>query len=389
MRILMISSPVPSHFTPMVPLAWAFRASGHDVLVAGQPDVMTAVRSAGLIGVSIGEPFGYASWMRGVTGDRRPVETMPRPGVPGRSENIGEVWATHARNTMARYLEFAREFRPDLIVADQVEYGTLIVAEALGVPSVHHRWSVDPLSDPYLRRMRTALAPLATEAGLDEFPGPTVTLDPCPPTLQVPSATPGTPIRYVPFNGPGELPAWARARRATGPDGRTVVISLGRNTLALNGVPHLNLMLRTFAALPDVTVIATVDQEFRSVVEAPQTVRIIEPTPLELILGECDVLVHHGGAGSSLTATLLGLPQLVLPQFPSSFATGERLQALGAGITIDGAEEQSDPGALSAAVGALLDDSGHRRAAEKLRHEMESMPAPALAAADLIGRVRR
>jgi len=385
MRILMISSPVPSHFTPMVPLAWAFRASGHDVLVAGQPDVMAAVCSAGLIGVRIGEPFGYAAWMRGVTGDKRPVETMPRPGVAGRSENIGEIWAIHARNTMAQYLEFAREFRPDLIVADQVEYGALIVAAVLGVPSVHHRWSVDPLSDPYLRHMRAALAPLAAKVGLREFPGPTVTLDPCPPTLQVPSATAGTPIRYVPFNGPGELPA--RAVRATA--GRTVMISLGRNTLALNGVPHLNLMLRTFAALPDVTVIATVDQEFQAVIEAPPNVRVIEPTPLELVLGECDVLVHHGGAGSSLTATLLGLPQLVLPQFPSSFATGERLQALGAGITIDGATEQSDPAALSAALGSLLDDSGQRRAAEKLRHEMESMPSPATVAAELIRRVQQ
>lgn len=384
MRVLMISSPVPSHFTPMVSLAWAFRAAGHEVLVAGQPDVMGAVRSAGLTGVSIGDPFGYAAWLAGVTGDKRPVEVMPRPGVPGRTEGMGEVWATHAKNTVAGYLAFAREFRPDLIVADQAEYGALIVAGVLGIPAVHHRWGVDPLSGPYLSRMRSSLAALSAESGLDRFPDPTVTLDPCPPSLQVPSAPPATPIRHVPFNGPGERPEWVRRLRESAPAGRTVLISLGRNVLSLNGIPHLNLMLRAFAEIPGIRVIATVDEEYRSAVEpVPESVTIVEPTPLRLFLGSCDVVVHHGGAGSSLTASLFGLPQLVLPQFPSSFAAGEQLEKLGAGFTLDDDEKQCDPGRLSGALSALLTDAGHRRAAEKLRDEMEAMPSPAQVAADL------
>jgi glycosyltransferase len=385
MRVLMISSPVPSHFTPMVPLAWALRACGHDVLVAGQPDVMPAVRSAGLVGVSVGAPFGYAAWLQKVTGDKRPVETMPRPGVPGRTEGIGGVWAAHAANTMAGYLDVAREIQPDLIVADQVEYGALIVAGVLGVPAVHHRWGVDPLSDPYLISMRTALAGLCAGAGLDQLPGPAVTLDPCPPALQVPSATPGTPIRHVSFHGPAERPAWIREL----PESGTVVISLGRNVLALNGLPYLNLLLRTFAAMPDVRVVATVDQEYQSALDPlPPSVTVVEPTPLHLFLGRCDAVVHHGGAGSSLTATLFGLPQLVLPQFPSSFAAGERLQALGAGITIDDAVAQCDPAGLTGALSALLTEPGHRRAAEKLRDEMQAMPSPARVAADLTNLAR-
>ncbi|GAA3035986.1 hypothetical protein GCM10020000_11910 [Streptomyces olivoverticillatus] len=40
MRVLIIPSPVTTHFMPMIPLAWALRAAGHELLVAGQPDVM-------------------------------------------------------------------------------------------------------------------------------------------------------------------------------------------------------------------------------------------------------------------------------------------------------------------------------------------------------------
>ncbi|MDW6062592.1 hypothetical protein SAZ11_36845 [Streptomyces sp. FXJ1.4098] len=47
MRVLMMSTPVSSHFAPLVPLAWALRSAGHEVLVAGQPDVMGPARSAG------------------------------------------------------------------------------------------------------------------------------------------------------------------------------------------------------------------------------------------------------------------------------------------------------------------------------------------------------
>lgn len=39
MRVLMMSTPAPTHFTPLVSLAWALRGTGHEVVVAGQPDV--------------------------------------------------------------------------------------------------------------------------------------------------------------------------------------------------------------------------------------------------------------------------------------------------------------------------------------------------------------
>ncbi|HET6858186.1 MAG TPA: nucleotide disphospho-sugar-binding domain-containing protein [Streptomyces sp.] len=385
MRVLMMTTPVPTHFTPMVPLAWALRAAGHDVLVAGQPDVMAAVQSAGLAGMSIGERFGVESWLRGkLQGDKRPIETLPRP-QPDNMGVFGQVWMGHTQEVLAHYLEFAREFRPDLIVADQLEYSALIVGGVLAVPVAHHRWGVDSMSDPALEAVRPGLASLCAELGLDGLPDPTVKLDPCPPSLQLPSAVVGTPIRHVPFNGAGQLPSWARRLRTAGEGRRRVAVSVGRSTLALNGVPHMRLLLETFAQLPDIEVIATVEQEHREKIgPLPGSVTMVDPTPLHLFLDYCDAVVHHGGAGTAMTATSFGLPQLVLPQLSDAFGTGEQLQARGAGIVLDDARSQSDPKALAESLSALLGEPGHRKTAGELRREMESMPAPSRVAADLV-----
>ena len=62
MRVLVVSAPGVGHVFPMVPLTWALRAAGHDVLVATSSDGL-AVAEAGLPvvdalpGVNIREQF--------------------------------------------------------------------------------------------------------------------------------------------------------------------------------------------------------------------------------------------------------------------------------------------------------------------------------------------
>ncbi|MFE6984856.1 nucleotide disphospho-sugar-binding domain-containing protein [Streptomyces griseus] len=391
MRILMMTTPVPTHFTPIVPLAWAFRAAGHEVMVAGQPDVMDMVRTAGLVGTSIGERFGVEEWLRGkLQADKRPIETLPRP----RADNMGvfgQVWMGHTQEMLRHYLAFAREFRPDLVVADQMEYSALIVGGVLDVPVVHHRWGVDAMSDQSLRAVRPGLAPLCAEFGLEALPEADVKLDPCPPSLQLPTADTGTPIRHVPFNGSGELAPWARTLTAPGTGRlRRVAVSLGRSTLALNGVAHMRLMLQAFGGLSGVEVIATVGEEHRAQIgPVPDAVRLVDPTPLHLFLGACDAVVHHGGAGTAMTSTSFGLPQLVLPQLSDAFGTGEQLQKRGAGLVLDDAESQSEPVALSSALSMLLTDPSYGDTARELGQEMADMPSPARVAADLVRSVAR
>jgi UDP:flavonoid glycosyltransferase YjiC (YdhE family) len=388
MRVLMMTTAVPTHFTPLVPLAWGLRAAGHEVIVAGQPEVMPAVRSAGLNGVSLGEPLGLDEALRSMLkAGQRFLAAQPRP----RAEDMGffgRVWMANARKLFPDYLALARELDPALIVADQVEYTSLLVGGVLDVPVVHHRWGVDAISALALREATEELADLAADLGLAGLPAPAVTLDPCPPSLQLPATPPGTPIRFVPFNGTAVLPDWVRRLRQNGRPGGTghrVAVSFGHSLYPMNGVPFVRHVLSTCAEVPDIEIIATVEEDYREALGSlPPQVRLVDPTPLHLFLDQCDVIVDQGGAGTSLTAITAGIPQLALPQWADQFGTGDRLRDLGAGLVLDRVETQDDPATVRAALESLLSDPGYRRASGKLRGEMAGMPTPAQVAGELL-----
>ncbi|MFE6104074.1 nucleotide disphospho-sugar-binding domain-containing protein [Streptomyces laurentii] len=384
MRVLMISTPVPTHFTPLVPLAWALRAAGHEVLVVGQPDIQGAVASAGLNAASVGTAFHVQDLlMGGLRPGERPLETRTRVELE-KMGGPGRVWTTHARYMWESYLDAAREFGPDLVVSDPLEFNALIVGAVLDVPVVQHRWGVDPYSGGALGEAEVILRALCERLGLDAMPRPTVLLDPCPPGLQLPDVPRGTPIRHIAFNGNGQLPAWLRALRPTEGAVRRVVVSLGSRTIDLNALPFTRRLLQAIGERPDTEVVATVEERHRlALAGLPDSVRLVDPVPLNLLLGVCDAVVHHGGAGTSMTATSFGLPQLVLPQLADQFAHGDRLADAGAAITLDSAGEQNDPAALRAAIDELLTAPGYAKAAAELARDMAAMPSPAQVVADL------
>ena len=51
MRVLFTASPALGHMFPMIPLAWAYRAQGHDVLVATAGPGLDVLAIAGLTAV--------------------------------------------------------------------------------------------------------------------------------------------------------------------------------------------------------------------------------------------------------------------------------------------------------------------------------------------------
>ncbi|MFB6889250.1 nucleotide disphospho-sugar-binding domain-containing protein [Kitasatospora sp. NPDC056327] len=377
-----------SHFSPLVPLGWALRAAGNEVLAAVQPDVLGAVAAGGLNAVGIGDWYHVNELLiAGVPEGRRPLEVRPRP-VPETVAGYGHHWMVHARYTVAQFLDFARSYRPDLIVSDPMEYASLLVGGILGVPVVQQRWGVDMISGPARRDVRPKARPLAERFGLPELPDPDLLLDPCPPSLQWPGADPGRPMRFVPFNGNGALPPWLRA--SPGGDRPRVVVSLGSQTLALNGVPLMRTILRAFEALPQVEVVATVEAAFRERLgPVAPNVRVVDPVPLHLLLDGCAAVVHHGGAGTTLTACTFGVPQLVLPQLADMFAMGDRVAATGAGITLEDAESQNDTDRLAAELARLLEDPGFAKATRVLADEIEEMPVPAQVVGELTELVRR
>ncbi|MEU3702858.1 nucleotide disphospho-sugar-binding domain-containing protein [Streptomyces anulatus] len=383
MRVLVMTTPDPSHLPPLAPVAWALRAAGHEVLVAGQPDSAESARTTGLSMVAFGEPFDTEQLvLNSLSPGKRPLESRPgsAPGTaPPVKGGFGGVWIERARAMAEEYLAFARDYRPDLVLSDPLDYSGLVIGGALGIPVVHHRWGVDPVGTPRIPAAREELADFCRTLGLETLPDPAVVLDPCPAALQLPGIRQGTPVRYVPFNGSGAMPDWVRAEwGAPRTTTRRVVVSLGRRTLAYHGVPFVRALLHALAGVPDVELIATVGAEHRAAVgPVPARVRMLDPFPLHAVLGSCDAIVTHGGSATTMTATLHGVPQLALPQMADCFAHGERLAACGAGVSLATVAEQDDPAVLRASLSLLLDDPSYAAGASRLRADMERMPSPA------------
>ncbi|UKY51762.1 nucleotide disphospho-sugar-binding domain-containing protein [Streptomyces inhibens] len=374
MRVLMLSTPYPSHFTPLVPFAWALRAAGHEVLVAAQPDVVDVAREAGLCTVTVGDRFHGLEMVQGSLAPG--MRLLQMTGRMSRDDfrRASPFWGVHARYLMPRYAELADLWKPDLIVSEQMEFAGSALAAARGIPSVQHRWAVDPLSDAAREHCREYLDGVCRRMGLDGYPDPTLLLDPCPPSLQLPDATPGRPIRQVAFNGTGTVPEWAEDRRAE----RRVCVCLGRQVFQLNGVPLFRSVIEACDGLvgTEAVVMAPADVH-EQLGPVPDAVRLVSPAPLGLFLDSCDAVVHHGGANTAMTTIGFGLPQLVLPQLQDQFIIADQLAEADAAIVLDTATEQDSPATVHAALGAVLGDPRYGRAARALAREMAEMPLPA------------
>lgn len=134
-------------------------------------------------------------------------------------------------------------------------------------------------------------------------------------------------------------------------------------------------MAKAVAVLDAEIVVAIAEEHMELLTGLPDDVRVLTGVPLDLVLPSCDLVLHHGGAGTTLTAMTHGVPQLVIPQLPDHALHGRQLAATGAGRVI--AKEDAEPESVREAVTALLAESGHRESAAALATESRLRPPPA------------
>ncbi len=103
--------------------------------------------------------------------------------------------------------------------------------------------------------------------------------------------------------------------------------------------------------------------------------------PQAEVIKHADVVVHHGGSGTMLTALAEGVPQLVLPQGADQFSNAEALVASGAGVRLDAVSAD----AIAESARLLLVDGAHREAAGQVAEEIRHMPSPKEVADGLAG----
>jgi UDP:flavonoid glycosyltransferase YjiC (YdhE family) len=369
MRVLCTCVPGFGHFHPMVPVSQAMEAAGHQVAFATAAGFCARVERAGFRAF----PAGLGP---GVVAKR----ALALPGAAGlTAEEFGaRMFAGIAAPAKVPDLLAAiDDWAPSLVVSDVTDFAGPVAAASAGIAHAAH--SLGPAFPLDLhRRGAEVAAPMWRERGLAPAPlggmFAAAYLDICPPSLQSTDiAGAGTihPLRPVPFDAvPGEaLPAWV-GELATRP---TVYVTLG--TLDNDAPGVLEAVVEGLHDEP-LNLVVTVGPSRDPAEMGPQpaNVRVERYVPQSLLLPHCDVVVAHGGSGTTLAALGLGLPLLLLPQGANQFTNAERCAAIGAGIRLLPAEVGPEP--VRTAVRALFEQPEYRRRAGAVAAEIARMPAP-------------
>ncbi|MFF5077641.1 nucleotide disphospho-sugar-binding domain-containing protein [Actinoplanes sp. NPDC000266] len=373
MRFLFTTFAWPSHYHAMVPLGWALRAAGHDVRVASPPSLADTVVTTGLPAVPVGRDIDVAARAR--AGALSGAPSDQREAVHRMALTMYEVADAMTDDLIA----YARSWRPDMIVHESVTFAGAVAAEVLGVPSAAHGTGMPIIPGMLVRKGNPAPLPefvdLFRRHGAGPRPVPTVWIDPCPPSKRKRGeiSAPRLSMRYVPYNAPGAVPAWL----VEPPSRPRVCITWGTATVHMGGDAVTDLLHRTIEAVTslEVEVVLALSAATRAALGAlPDGVRVAGSLALHVLLPTCRAIVHQGGIGTALTAAGLGVPQLMVTRFPDQMTVGDAYAAGGAARHLTHSETTVER--VRAHVVALLEDRECRTAAERLRQEIVSQPAP-------------
>jgi UDP:flavonoid glycosyltransferase YjiC (YdhE family) len=366
MRFLLSFAGGFGHAAPLFPIGKALIERGHDVLFTGQQSALPAVAAAGFKVIDSGgtlvvqpsahsrfQPFDENSLrerMRGNFGDRIARE---------RFVGVGRV---------------VKDWHPDALICDEVDFGAMLAAESLTVPHINvlviasgrivtPAWfaaSIDRIRADYGLRPDPNMRMIATS----------LTLSPFPAELRHPSAIRHNETLYFRDN-------WQTSGQHsldTPPDQRRprIYATFGTDFNKL-AVGLFQTLLKGLSIL-GADVVATVGRDCDPQDFGPQPFnidlrRFVDQAEL---LGSCNLMVCHGGSGSLLGGLAHGLPMLILPLGADQPFNAERGAELGFALTIE--PRTADATSIASAASQALCLATYRSAAELLQARIRCFP---------------
>ncbi|MFG2227271.1 nucleotide disphospho-sugar-binding domain-containing protein [Streptomyces sp. NPDC048644] len=371
MRVLFAGPPFFGLLYPMVPLAQALRSAGHDVLVATCGAAVGHTARAGLPAVDCAPGIDPDALYAQLEKDRR-GKKPPSPGEPGKPAR-GQGFSFFSDEMADRMTEIAGHWRPDLVVHTPNGVVGQLVAAKLGIPSVLHAVGFGHTS-AHVGMMNNALADAYDRHGL-KGPNPVAAwLDVTPPGMSRTTEPDRWFQRYVPYNGGAELPGWLYAPTAR----PRIAVTLGTVRPVVDGVSPVQWVVDAARATDAEFVLALGGADLSGLGPLPGNIRPVDWVPLNALLAASDAVIHHGGAGTTLTALDSGLPQIVLGEGADRPANAAAVRDRGCGLVPEGTGDLTP-----ALVERLLTDDGLRTEARAAAAEMAAMPSPA----DLVPRL--
>ncbi|MGA7988467.1 MAG: glycosyltransferase [Candidatus Dormiibacterota bacterium] len=382
MRVLFSSTWGLGHIYPLVPLARAFAAAGHDVLWATSADSCERIVAAGLDA----RPAGLAGARLREVVEEQHAAAAAHASPGGQSAFIFPrmFGGAFAPPMLADLLPLARSWQPDLLVHESGELAAPLVGAILGVPSVTHGYG-GAIPASFLAAAGERVAPLWAQHGqpLPPYAGcfTSLYLDVCPAAVQTVSTSHIPHIQAMrPEQDTGQPPASLPAYLA---DDERPLVYLTFGTL-FNHSPVLRAAARALAALP-VRLLVTVGPsgDPAALGTALPNVWIERWVHQPQVLQHGHVVASHAGSGTFLGALAGGIPQLCLPQAADQFRNAKAGVRSGAALALQ--PEQADSATIVQAVETLLADDRYRANARRVAAEIRAMPSPADVVALLAG----
>lgn len=365
MKLLFASVGAYGHMIPLLPLALAAREAGHSVDFATHERFHAMPLEAGLQTVAAGGTVAEAMG----TAIRQTPEGQPVNAAP---QAFGSLLP---RRAIADLVPVLADGKYDLVVYEMLNPGAGIAAKLTGVPAVAH--AVGRLNGgPNWVAMRDTWVATAVESGV-RTPGQDAQffgnryLDICPPSLRLPELfdpTDGIALRPVSYSRPTPLPSFLGERDTSRP---LVFLTFGT---AFGEAEVLQQVIDGLSTLPVDVIVSAGRIEKTAVAASSAHVAIEQWVPQGDLLKHADLVVSHGGSGTTLGALAEGLPHLVLPQGADQFSNAHMVSHSGLGRQLLPREITAD--AIGEHTMSLLHDRTVKARTAELADEIAQMPTP-------------
>jgi UDP:flavonoid glycosyltransferase YjiC (YdhE family) len=356
-RVLFSSTSGAGHSGPLLPIAAECSSLGHEIAFVVPVGVAGFDRQPGWTVVECAAPDAGAVrtlWDRVEQADRADaIRIVER-----------EIFATLATDSSLPHLiQFAQSWMPDLIVREPCEYSSAICAQRMNISLATvaisfsaTEWSVVDMVQDILDGYECGTDELIRNSPfLARFP---VSMDPSP-----------FPVtwryRETTLNkDDSQLPRWW-----TNDAGPLVYISFG----SLTGSSALHskiyqVALDAVATLP-VRALMTVGRDFD--VDpfglVPSNVHVESWYLQDKVLAHCDLVVCHGGSGTTFAALAHRVPTVIMPIFADQPTNANAVAGAGAGIILS---HNVDAQRLRESIELLLTDHTFRIAARRISDEL-------------------
>jgi MGT family glycosyltransferase len=401
-----VSAPLLGHLDwgGFLKTAQALKSQGHDMTWVSEGPIGKAIQDAGI-------PFGMVrrtGWLWPPPSPPDFTTMPPQQAVMLRYQRALDTWLSEdlVAQGVTALLELAEKAgKPDMIVTDPFLSASALAAEALDVPLVVCGWPAQKeLNDEYLFPVQKTLGNESQERigrlcerfglkGTNFAQGPTPSIlspylhisyfndywyqaevetllpqtlfvggKPTPPTDVPPGWLTDIPadsrLALVTLGSvfTGDLGFFSWAAQAVAHEGYTPIVVIGRNPIDVKKKAELK------AALP-------------------RNTRLLNWVPFDHVLPRTQLIVHHGGMGTTHAAVIHGIPQIAVPHAADQRGNARRVAQAKVGLNLTAHDVRN--GALLEGTQALTRDAAVRDNARQLAADFAALGGVTAAAAAL------